>query len=53
MCKRVALPITAKQADGEGYLVSCGGSLVEDFSSETVVEAEAQELIVLEMLIPS
>ena len=53
MYKRVALPITAKQADGEGYLVWCGGRLVEDSSSETVVEAEAQELIVLEVLIPS
>ena len=53
MCKRAALPITAKQDDGEGYLVSCGGSLAESSSSETVVEAEAQELIVLEMLIPS
>lgn len=53
MCKRVALPITAKQADGEGYLVWYGGRLVEDSSSETVVEAEAQELIVLEVLIPS
>ena len=53
MYKRVALPITAKQDDGEGYLVWCGGSLVEDSSSEAVVEAEAQELIVLEVLIPS
>ena len=53
MYKRVALPITAKQDDGEGYLVWCGGSLVEDSSSETVVEAEAQELVVLEMLIPA
>ena len=51
--KRVALPITAKQGDGEGYLVSCGGSLAEDSSSEAVVEAEAQELVVLEMLIPA
>ena len=39
ICKRVALPITAKQDDEEGYLVSCGGSLAEDSSSETVVEA--------------
>ena len=51
--KRVALPITAKQGDGEGYLVWCGGSLAEDFSSEAIVEAEAQELVVLEMLIPA
>ena len=53
MYKRVALPITAKQDDGEGHLVWYGGSLAEDSSSEAVVEAEAQELVVLEMLIPS
>ena len=49
----VALPITAKQDDGEGYLVWYGGSLAADSSSEAVVEAEAQELIVLEVLVPS
>ncbi len=53
MYKRAALPITAKQDDGEGYLVWYGGSLTANSSSEAVVEAEAQELIVLKVLIPS
>ena len=34
-------------------MVWCGGSLAEGSSSETVVEAEAQELVVLEVLVPS
>lgn len=53
MYKRVALSISAKQDDGEGYLVWYGGSTTANSSSETVVEAEAQELVVLEVLIPS